>query len=402
MSKFKLILAAFVVTVLGFVGYNLVLGDNTLAAETAECGDNSIIRCGAMSADQLKAKYAANERDLQAIFTHYGISAADIAGSSSAKTGYVNPDGTVVVDGKTVATGAYSVGRTVQSGGTAIKITDATTVYEGQGRVHSTLSAYVFFNADGSFKAAIIKVCGNPVKATTVPVPPAPVYKCESLTQAAVSRNEFKFTTVATAKNGATIKGYTYNFGDGSTITGGATVNHVYQKAGTYTATATVQVTVDGKVVNAPGDCRATVTVKPEMVKACDIKTSAITEVEKEKIDNVNYTTDLSKCDKVKYCDTATKTYVTVLPSEKKETYTTDYEKCKVTVCDTTTKKTVLIDNEAFKKDTTGRYTEDLSKCAEAPIELPHTGIAEMLGGGLGAGALSLAGYYYFVSRKML
>lgn len=399
MSNIKLIFAAVVVAALGFVGYNIATGDNTLAAETAECGDNSIIRCGAMSSDDLKTKYAANDRDLQAIYTHYGISADDIAGSATAKTGMVNPDGTVVVEGKTVATNMYSVGRTVQSGGTAVKITDATTVFEGPGRVHSSLSAYVFFNPDGSFKAAIIKVCGNPVKATPVPVP---VYKCDSLTSTPVSRNEFKFTTAATAKDGATIKGYTYTFGDGKTETGDVAINHVYEKAGTYTASVTVQVTVDGKTVDAAGDCTVTLTVQPEKVQACEIKTGVVGEVDKEKIDNIAYTTDMSKCDKAKYCDTATKTFVTVLPSDKKDTYTTDYSKCKVSVCDTTTKTTVTIDNDTFKKDTTGRYTEDQSKCAAPVVELPHTGIAELLGGGVGAGALTLAGYYYFVSRKML
>lgn len=399
MSKFKQVLAAAGIAVLGFVGYNIVQGDNTLAAETVECGDNSIIRCGAMTAGELKTKYAANDRDTQAIFTHYGITAADIENSQNAKTGYVNPDGTVVVDGKVVATGAYSVGRNVQSGGTAVKITDNTTVYEGQGRVHSTLSAYVFFNADGSFKAAIIKVCGNPVKATAVPVP---VYKCDTLKADKISRNEYKFTTTATAKNGATIKGYTYAFGDGSTENGNNVITHTYAKAGTYTASVTVKVEVDGKLVNAPGDCKVTVPVEPEMVKACEIKTGVITNVDKEKIDNVTYTNDLSKCDKAKYCDTVTKTFVTVIPSQKKDTYTTDYEKCKVTVCDTTTKTIVTIDNDVFKKDTSGRYTEDQSKCAEPVVELPRTGVAEYLGGGLGAGALSLAGYYYFASRRLL
>lgn len=401
MSKLKLIVVAVFVAAFGFVGYNMFQGDNTLATEVTECGDNSIIRCGAMSADELKTKYAANASDLQAIYTHYGIDANDIANSSSAKTGYVNPDGTVTVAGKVVATGAYSVGRTVQSGGTAIKITDATTVYEGQGRVHSTLSAYVFFNDDGSFKAAIIKVCGNPVKATPVPVV-KPVYSCDTLKASKISRTEYSFTTTANAKDGATIKGYTYNFGDGVTQTGTDVIKHVYSKADTYTTTVTVQIDVNGTVQNVAGNCKATVTVEAEMAQACEVATGIVSQVDKQKIDNVAFTTDLTKCDKVKYCDTATMTYVTVIPGQKKDSYTTDYSKCKVNVCDTTTKTTVTIDNSTFKNDTTGRYTNDQSKCAPTPPELPHTGVAEMLGGGLGAGALTLAGYYYFISRKML
>jgi len=399
-SKFKLIITTVLIAALGFVGYNVLQGDDTYAAGTVDCGDNSIIRCGAMTPEQLKAKYAANERGLKAIFSHYDISATDIANSSTAKVGTVTPQQTVVVDGKVVATNVYSIGRTTESGNTAVKINDSTTVYEGPRPFNTTVSVYVFFNADGSFKSAVMKICGNPVKATKVPVP---VYKCDSLKRAPISRTEFKFTTAANASNGATLKGYTYDFGDGKTQTGTSTINHTYAKAGTYTASVTVQVEVGGKVVNAPGDCKVTVTVEPEMVQACEIKTGVITTVDKEKIDNVNYTTDMSKCEKAKYCDTTTKTFVTVIPSQKKDTYTTDYEKCKVSVCDTTTKTIVMIDNETFKNDTTGRYTEDQSKCAETPVvELPRTGVAEFLGGGLGAGALSLAGYYYTASRKLL
>ncbi len=401
MNKLRLIIVAAAVAVVGLAGYNIVQGDSVAAAEVVECGDNSVIRCGTMSADELKTKYAADEADLQAIYTHYGISASDIANSSSAKTGYVSPDGNVTVAGKVVATGMYSVGRTLQSGGTAIKITDTTTVYEGQGRVHSTLSAFVFFNTDGSFKAAIIKVCGNPVKATPVPVV-KPVYSCDTLTADKISRNKYNFTTTASAKDGATITGYTYNFGDGTTQSGTNAIEHSYSQAGTYTITVTVQIDVDGQVQNVAGDCKVKVKVEPEMAQACEIATGIISQVDKQKIDNVAFTTDLTKCDIARYCDIVTKTYVTVLPSQKKDTYTTDYGQCKLSVCDTVTKTIVLIDSATVKNDTTGRYTDDQSKCVVAPPVLPHTGVAEMLGGGFGAGALTLAGYYYFISRKML
>lgn len=404
MSKFKVRGAVIAVAtlVLGFVGYNLVQGDSTYATDAADCSANAIVNCGVLTPDQLKAKYAANEHGLQAIFSHYGITAEDIADSANAKSGVVTPDQEIIVDGEVIATNAMGVGRTTLSGPNKVDVGGGTSVYEGPRNFNTTQAVYVFYNDDGSFRVAIMKVCGNPVPATAVPVV-EPVYSCTSLKAQKISRNEYQFTTTAVAKDGATIKGYTYKFGDSSTMTGGATIKHTYQKAGTYTANAIVQVDVDGETVDTTEDCKVSVTVKPELAQACEIKTGVVSSVDKEKIDNIMFTNDLAKCTKVKYCDTTTKTFVTVLPSEKKSTYTTDFEKCNVSVCDTTTKTTVSITNEALKADTAGRYTEDQTKCAPVQVlELPHTGVMDILGGGLGAGALSLAGYYYVISRKML
>lgn len=271
MSKAKIIIVSLLAAVAGFVGYGLSQGD-IVNAETRECGDNSIIRCGVMTASELKTAYNKNERGLKKIYTHYGISAADIASAGSAKSGYVNTDGTVTVDGKVVATGAKTVGRSASLGGSKVKISDSLNVYEGSNRLKSKLAVFVFFNTDGTYKAAIIKVCGNPVPATPKPVP---VYKCDSLTAKAVTRNEYNFTTAATAKNGAKIVNYTYDFGDGKTATTGNTTSHTYAKAGTYTVTVKVNVTVDGKSVTAP-TCKTTVKVAEEVkpVYKCDSLTS--------------------------------------------------------------------------------------------------------------------------------
>ena len=263
MHKFKIFAVGILVAAATLVGYSFSQGDNANAA-SRECGDNAIIRCGAMTASELKSDYAKNERGLKKIFSHYNIDASDISSSSAAKTGEVHPNGTVTVDGKVVATNAYTVGRSASLGGSKIKIDDGLYVYQGANRLKSTLSAFVFFNKDGSFKSAVIKVCGNPVKATPKTKPKPPVYKCESLTKKAISRTEYEFTTSASATNGAKITGYTYTFGDGTTQDGGATISHTYAKAGTYTASVKVKVSVDGKTVTAPGTCEVKITIAPE------------------------------------------------------------------------------------------------------------------------------------------
>jgi hypothetical protein len=339
MSKLKALFATLLIAVVGFVGYAAVSGDNA-SAESVECGDNAIIRCGAMTSGELKKKYADNDRGLKAIYSYYNIDASDIANSGSAKIGYVHTNGDVTVNGKVVATNANTVGRSAALGGKKVNA-NGHTVYEGPDRLKSTLSAFVFYNSDGSFKSAVLRVCGNPVKAKPPVKPPVPVYSCDLLSATKLSRTEYEFVTKATAKNGASIKNYSYAFGDGSSTTTGSSTRHSYVKDGTYTATVTVNMTVNGSVKAVTSEtCKATVTVSPTPV------------------------TPLT------YCDTDTKKIVeNVMPNDVKPSYTTD-----------------------------------LSKCKEPPVvpELPETGINEVIGGGFGAGALTLASYYYYASRRML
>lgn len=367
MSKLKVIIATIVVAAMGFIGYAVATGDSAKAAEAKECGDNAIIRCGAMTSSELKSKYAANDRGLKAIYSYYHIDASDIAGSGSAKIGYVHTNGTVTVDGKVVATNAYTVGRSGSLGGKKVNA-NGHTVYEGADRLKSTLSAFVFFNSDGTFKSAVLRVCGNPVKAKPVA---KPVYSCDLLSADKISRTEYRYTTKATAKNGATITSYSYDFGDGSKANTGASTTHTYAKAGVYTATVSVNVAVSGS--NKPvtsSKCQVKVTVAPEQITVCDTTTDTVVIINKEDFNPAKHTTDVSKCEKIQVCDTASKQIITIAKNDMKDTYTTD-----------------------------------VSKCQEAPVvpELPTTGMGDLLGSGVfGAGALTLSGYYYYVSRKQL
>lgn len=423
------------------------------SAESRECGDNAVIRCGAMSASELRSEYAKNDRGLKQIFSYYNIDASDIAASGSAKTGYVHTDGTVTVDGKVVATNAHTTGRSASLGGHKVKINDRITVYEGADRLKSTLSAFVFFNADGTFKSAVIKVCGNPVKATPKP---KPVYKCESLKAAQITRTKFEFTTVATAKNGATIKDYVYAFGDGQTATDGVSVTHEYAQPGTYTASVKVRVNVNGNVVTAPGECTLPVTVKPADKPGINItktvnggehatvpvgqtftyqivvtntgnialKDAVVTDIAPREVTLVSasagtvsgqtwtYTiptlavkesmTFTITAKYTAYSDGTHKNTVCVEtptipgnPDDCDEATTSTGEK--ITVCDTNTNETITIDRSEFDSS---HMTTDQSKCEVT--ELPETGIADLLNGGIGLSGLVGATYYYVNSRRSL
>ena len=45
---------------------------------------------------------------------------------------------------------------------------------------------------------------------------------------------------------------------------------------------------------------------------------------------------------------------------------------------------------------------KDSPECVETPPELPKTGLDMMIGGGIGLGSLTAAGYYYASSRRNL
>lgn len=87
-----------------------------------------------------------------------------------------------------------------------------------------------------------------------------PVYVCADLVFSRVKDNTYKFTATSTVKNGATVKHYSFNFGDNTEVlvTDKATVEHTYAKASTYVASADVTFNV--------GDSTATDAKNPDCV----------------------------------------------------------------------------------------------------------------------------------------
>lgn len=149
------------------VGLMLALPLRAASAQTGNCDDNSVIRCGAFSASTLQSSMTG---DVPAIFAHYGIAQDDF---NTLTNGTVRKDGTVWVNGRMVANQAVSVGRHDMPGSTPVA---GLGVYERPPSVSfasNELAAFVKMN-NGQFVYAIIKSCGNPVRANPVtPTPPA-------------------------------------------------------------------------------------------------------------------------------------------------------------------------------------------------------------------------------------
>lgn len=75
-----------------------------------------------------------------------------------------------------------------------------------------------------------------------------PAYRCDLLTVTRIGERKYSYKVNYTATNGATLKSYTYNFGDGSTplTTDKNPVEYTYQKDGTYVSKVTVNFSVKG------------------------------------------------------------------------------------------------------------------------------------------------------------
>lgn len=152
-----------------------------VTAASSDCDANAVIYCGVNSTESLTSKY--NNGDgrnsagsIQHIFSGFGISRNEISSiGSTARNGSITSDGNVHLDGKIVATNAMTAGRQNMSGSNA-QTHRGTTFYTRPPSVSfasSPLEAYVVMK-DGVFQFAIIKSCGNPVKANPRPRPPAP------------------------------------------------------------------------------------------------------------------------------------------------------------------------------------------------------------------------------------
>lgn len=252
-GKLRILISATLVAVVSMAA--VVMTSSAQAADSRDCDDNAIIRCGTFSLGELREKYTG---DVPEVFAHYGVSSAEVNGTSgTVKSGYVTKTGDVVVGGEVVATDAVTVGRQDMSGSTPVTI-DGKTYYQRTPSVsfqNDQLEAYVFFDANGVFSGAVIKSCGNPVKANPEEKPTA---ACKALTKNVISRNKFSFEATAEASGGAKVTGYVFTVRDaGGTTVAAKTITTselsansgeiVIDKAGSYTAKVVVKTSLGDK-----------------------------------------------------------------------------------------------------------------------------------------------------------
>lgn len=172
----RLIYGALVGLSVALIAFGVLLSSSASALSinsSRDCDNNAVIKCGALTINELKRKYA-DTHGAPTMFSHMGISSQDIRGLTNSNTveGKVTRAGRVVVGDKTVATGATTVGRQNMPGSKSVT-RNGLTFYERTPAASfqtSSLKAFVVSDKDGKFLFAVIASCGNPVKATPVPV----------------------------------------------------------------------------------------------------------------------------------------------------------------------------------------------------------------------------------------
>jgi hypothetical protein len=450
-KKVYIAFASLLVTVGVLVALNVISTDAQALGTTStrrDCTDEDIIHCGALTQTELLQDYDKNDSDVQAVYAHFGIKRTDLAGTTSdIKMGTLKTNGTIVVDGKTVATNAVSTYRIRTHADAQTFVVNGKTYYKMavNGHYYKDADVFVLFK-NGQFFNAVQTSCGNVITATPKETPVQPVYSCDSLTATKLDRTRFKFTPAATAKNGAQIVSYTYDFGDDKKLTDtGTTAIHTYVKPGTYTATVTVNVKVDG-VTKAITDTKCKATVKVEAVPvtplyACTSLTAQIVKAETrtysytlkytaengatlQKVtynfgDNNSATFEASKATKVEHSyakEGSYRTSATLYFNVKTGTETAQKSlTCEVAInispdmCAVPGKENLpknspecVVNREVCAVPGKEDLPKDSPLCVVTPPELPQTGIGTLLNGGLGLGSVVAAGYYWVSSRKSL
>ena len=393
MNKFKKIGIAIS---LGFA----MLGGIWLASPSQAAGCNSfnVVYCGTHSMSELQTAYSRTE--IKELYKEWYVTETMVQGGSNMREGVVDANGNITVDGRVVATNAITVqskaGTRQPQPQRSYKTSNGYTYYQyttGQSFVDGPKSynIYAWFDNNGSFITGVIKDCGNPVWGNPTTPPAKPALTCDALQVTEISRNTFKFSVKATAKDGASITSYTYNFGDNNIkTTNSSEIQYTYAKEGNYTVTITVNGKETGEVKRQNPNCQKTVTVKPEpKIIVCVIEEGGkkyTKEIKKEEFNEKIHKTNLDEC---------------------KET------PAKITVCvveEGGKKYTKEIKKEEFNEKI---HKTNLDKCKETPTpntpstptpspELPKTGASDAIMSALGLGGLTTATIAYIASRRQM
>lgn len=242
-------------------------------ASAADCDQNAIIYCGTGSAAQFISQVRKNDsknghHDLQAIYDHYGLEPADYDRFVSySRPGTAYKDGRIVVDGQVVANDAQSIGRQSKSYSHS-KVINGVTYYESRSQdvfKSDSIPVMVLFNSRGVMEFAVLTSCGNPIVGPRV----TPSYGCTALKHAPVANqpNTYTFNASTFASDNASVVKLVYDFGDGSPTKSTPNVNswanHTFTKAGTFTVSVKVYVSLPGnqQAVVQSGGCSWKVTI---------------------------------------------------------------------------------------------------------------------------------------------
>lgn len=365
-------------------------------SQAAGCNSFNVVYCGTHSMSELQTAYSRTE--IKELYKQWYITETMVQGGSNMREGVVDANGNITVDGRVVATNAITVqskaGTRQPQPQRSYKTSNGYTYYQyttGQSFVDGPKSynIYAWFDNNGSFITGVIKDCGNPVWGNPTTPPAKPVLTCDALQVTEISRNTFKFSVKATAKGGASITSYTYNFGDNNIkTTNSSEIQYTYAQEGSYKVTVTVNGKETSEVKRQSESCTKTVTVKPEpKMIVCDLNTKKYpTEIKESEFDKSKHSKNPNDCKEAP---------------------------AKITVCvieEGGKKYTKEIKKEEFNEKI---HKTNLDECKETPTpntpstptpspELPKTGASDAIMSALGLGGLTTATIAYIASRRQM
>lgn len=247
-----------------------------VSARIQSCDSNAIMYCGFSSKSdfisQTKNGDSAGHKDLAQIYAAFGFTSGDYSRFiDKARPATFKTDGRVIVDGKVVATDAFSYGRSksIHEGPSMKTVTAGSTKVYGNyisGVISGDRYGYVLFDATGTPEFMVMDNCGNPVTAKVVKSNAV----CDSLSYSAVAGklNTYEFTSKGRASGLASITKYVYDFGDGTSkvtkSSGSTKVTHQYKKEGNFTAKVTVYASAPGNttITSSTSNCKKTISIQ--------------------------------------------------------------------------------------------------------------------------------------------
>jgi hypothetical protein len=272
--------------------------------------------------------------------------------------------------------------------------------YANSGSYNVTVAALVKVN--GVVKTVTAANC-----ATTVKVCPQPAAECTDLTLDQNSSNslEVKAIVTDTTSNGATLTGVSYNWGDSATTPASlqTTAYHTYATDGTYNVVATLSFS-NGV---ADSTCKASVTINT-VTPTCDeldvnidntSKTVAVTGVSTTANSGTYVNTTIDWGDSttpVTATDVSGQTHTYTANGPFTIVATTYY-----TVNGTATPITSTSCQQQVSFTEAATPPAPVTPAPTAPTQLVNTGAGNVIGLFAGATALGIAGYYFFISRRL-
>lgn len=144
---------------------------------------------------------------------------------------------------------------------TSVNTLNGTTQHEYAQSGTYNIQVVATFTVNGQDKVVTSPTCATKVTITDKPV--TPVYSCDALTSEKLADRNYRYTLKYTARDGATLRFVSYDYGDGSKLMSDKLVTeHTYAKEGTYVTRAVLTFDVNGQTKTVDSDkCATAVTI---------------------------------------------------------------------------------------------------------------------------------------------